>query len=241
MNKTIKFFDKIINSIVIIFFIICLGIGGYAVYDAYYVYNDANIPSNIKKLKPDENNKFSLSSLQEINEDICGWIRLDDTNINYAITIGKDNSEYLNLNYNKEFSVAGSIFLDYRSDRNFEDDYSVIYGHNMKSNQMFADIKKYGDKDFFNNHQTGKLYTENAIYDLKVIAYKKVSAFSDITYNLRIYKNDKNNDILNFSIKDAINKIESEYSKDKIIALSTCDVSSSNTRSVLFVSLQQVQ
>ena len=91
MNKAIKFFDKIINSIVIIFFIICLGIGGYAVYDAYYVYNDANIPSNIKKLEPDENSDFSLSSLKEINEDICGWIKIENTNINYAIVIVKDN------------------------------------------------------------------------------------------------------------------------------------------------------
>ena len=112
----------------------------------------------------------------------------------------------------------------------------------MKSNQMFADIKKYDDKEFFNNHQTGKLYTETAIYSIKVIAYKKVSAFSDVTYNLKIYKNKRNNEILKFFKKGALNINELEdYNKDKLVALSTCDVSNANTRSVLIVSLEKIE
>ncbi len=44
---------------------------------------------------------------------------------------------------------AGSIFKDYRNTNEFLDKNTIIYGHNMKDGSMFADLRKYLDKDFF--------------------------------------------------------------------------------------------
>lgn len=241
LNKLIIFIDKIVNLIVIILFIIALAFGSYAIYDAYQVYDSANIPSNIAKFKPTEKEQFSLDSLKDINEDICGWIRIDGTNIDYAIVQGKDNSEYLNTNYNKEYSVSGSIFLDYRNDNDFKDDYSVIYGHNMKSNQMFADIKKFIDKDYFDNHSTGKLYTSDGVYELNVFCYAKISAFSNVAYNLNIYNNNRNSDIIKFYNEKSTIKGNIEVKEKPIIMLSTCDVADVNARNVLVATLQKIE
>ena len=235
INKIVKILDKLINFITIIFFIIVLAFGLYAIYDAYYIYDNAKLSDEIITLKPKEGEKdFSLASLQEINPDICGWIRIDDTNIDYPIAIGVDNSEYLNIDYKKEYSTAGSIFLDYRNDRDFKDDYSIIYGHNMKADLMFADIKKFVEPQYFEQHDSGTLYTSSGIYKIDILCIARVNAFSDDIYNLLIFKNGRTNELLKSFNSNSIFKRQLEFTqKDKMILLSTCDSAGSNDRLVL--------
>ena len=94
INWLVNLFDKLINNIVLVILVILLFYSGYALYDAYATYQKAELSDEILQYKPEENEKFSLESIQkEINEDICGWIRLDGTNIDYPMVIGKDNTE----------------------------------------------------------------------------------------------------------------------------------------------------
>ena len=253
INKLIKVIDKIINLIVLTFFIICFLFGIYAIIDAYTVYDSAKLSDDIISLRPndyiednsDDNNmeeskiKFSLDPLYEINKEICAWIRISGTNIDYPIVKGKDNTEYINRNYKKEYATGGSIFLDYRNDKDFQDDYSIIYGHNMKSGAMFSDIKKFEDADFFNSHDSGILYTNSIDYKIDVICVAKVNAFSNETYNLMVYKNGKTDEIENLITEKAIFKRNLDYSKnDKLLLLSTCSSSGSSERLVLLVRLR---
>ena len=62
-----------------------------------------------------------------MNPDVCGWLTLDHTKIDYPVVQGTDNFEYLEKDVLGNPSVAGSIFLDAKSDRNFHDFYTVIY------------------------------------------------------------------------------------------------------------------
>ena len=242
IDKIIKKIDSLINLIAISFFIIFLLFGLYAFFDAFIVYDNAKLSSDILRLRPqdDETEQFSLEPLKEINPDICGWIRINDTNIDYPIVIGKDNSEYLNTNYKKEYSTSGSIFLDYRNQRNFEDDYSIIYGHNMKSGYMFSDLKNFENIDFFEQHKIGALYTENRIYKMDIFCIARVNAFSDDIYNLPIYKNGKKNDLINLFNSNASFKRQIEFAQDdKLLLLSTCIASGSNDRLVLVIRLSK--
>ncbi len=241
LDIIIKFIDKLINLLVVLILIIALAFGGYAIYDAYCVYDDANLPNSISKYKPTDNGNFSLEKLKEQNEDICGWIKIDDTNIDYVVVQGKDNSEYIDKNCLKEYSTAGSIFLDYRNSDLFDDDYSVIYGHNMKSNQMFADVKRFADYDFFKSHNTGRLYTSDSVYELNVLCYLKVSAFEDSVYNLSFSNNNYNKELLEYYLNNAILKNDIDINEKKILMLSTCDVSDINVRSVLVTTMTKVQ
>ena len=70
-------------------------------------------------------------------------------------------------------SVAGSIFLDAKSDRNFHDFYTVIMGHHMQGRKMFGDIDLYTDVSFFEKNTTGTLYVEGRILKLETVAILK--------------------------------------------------------------------
>ena len=236
VNKLIKKIDNLINQITITFFVMFLIFGAYALFDAYTVKNTAKLSSQVLMLKPDENSEeqFSLKPLQEINPDICAWIKIEGTSIDYPIVIGKDNTEYLNRDYKKEYATAGSIFLDYRNERNFVDDYSIMYGHNMKKDLMFSDIKKFENAEFFENHKYGILYTELETYKVEIFAVAKVNAFSNDVYNLVVNKNGRNKDLISTYNASASFKRQLEFTdNDKLIVLSTCSTGGSNDRLVL--------
>lgn len=241
INWLVKIFDKLINNIVLIILIILLFYSGYALYDAYATYEKAELTDDILQYKPEENEKFSLDSIQkEINEDICAWIRINDTNIDYPVVIGKDNSEYINNDYRKEYSITGSIFVDYRNNRYFKDDYTIIYGHNLKADLMFAEVRNYADKEYFDAHSKGLLYTGDKIYNIDIIYFETINAYSKV-YSLALRRNDKNKELIEEFEKYAITKSDIKVtSKDKLILLSTCNSSDTETRSILVGKLNEV-
>jgi len=242
INALIKLFDKLINHIVLIILLILLFYSGYALYDAYATYEKAELSDEILQYRPEENEKFSLKSIQkDINEDICGWIRIDNTNIDYPVVIGKDNSEYLNNDYKKEYSITGSIFIDYRNDRNFKDDYTIIYGHNLKADLMFAEVRNFENKTYFDEHLTGMLYTGEKIYKIDVVYFESVNAYSKV-YSLASRRNGKNKELIEEFEKNVINKSNTKVSsKDKLILLSTCNSSDTETRSVLVAKITEAE
>ena len=106
--KIIKFIDKLLNFILIIFFIVIILFSGYALYDVQEVYSEANLSEDILKYKPkvyeeDAVEKFNLADLQNnVNKDICGWIRIDGTNIDYPILAPSSMTEYLDKDYTRK-------------------------------------------------------------------------------------------------------------------------------------------
>lgn len=77
---------------------------------------------------------------------------------------------YVNTDVYGDFSLAGSIFLDYRCAKDFSDPYSIVYGHHMSDSKMFGDIDKYKKKKFFDENRTGVLITPNKTFNLKIFA-----------------------------------------------------------------------
>ena len=95
------------------------------------------------------------------NSDMVGWIKLDDTPIDYYVVQGKDNKEYLHADFNKNYSFAGTIFADAREKitATHRPDNIVLYGHNMNNGSMFAKLTSYypykmGNIDFYKKHPT---------------------------------------------------------------------------------------
>ena len=117
-----------------------------------------------------------------MNPDVCGWLTLDYTKIDYPVVQGTDNFEYLEKDVLGNPSVAGSIFLDAKSDRNFHDFYTVIMGHHMQGRKMFGDIDLYTDVSFFEKNTTGTLYVEGRILKLETVAILKADAYDKYVY-----------------------------------------------------------
>lgn len=234
-RKVIKFFDNLINFIIIIFLIIALIISVYAIFDTFATYEKAVLTDDILKYRPPQvGQKFSLDGLhRDVNEDICGWVRINGTKVDYPVVQGEDNSEYLTNDYKKEYSATGSVFLDYRNNFNFEDDFNVLYGHNLKASLMFAEIRNFSNQEYFNAHPDGVLYTQDQVYKIEFKYFEDIDAFNSI-YGLSRSANNNNQMVIDEFEKNAITRSDIEISKnDKLILFSTCNSVGGDDRAVL--------
>ena len=86
------------------------------------------------------------------NSDFVGWISLEGTSLDYPIMQTIDAPEYyLRRDFNKNYSLAGTPFLDARSD--MENGNSlIVYGHNMNDGSMFAVLQNYLKEGFLEQH-----------------------------------------------------------------------------------------
>ena len=234
-DKLVKFINNVVNNFAIIILVLLMLVSVYAIIDKHQVYEDAKISDDITALKPKDNDvTFTLDELLKINTEINGWIRVNNTGIDYPVVQGRDNTRYLTSNFKGEDTGSGSIFLDYRNDVNFSDDYSIIYGHNLQSDLMFGDILNYKSKKYFKSHRKGRLYTLNAQYKLEVFSYSIIDSSVVNIYNLDKLKNGNNQYIVDIFKKYAVNYKDINIGpNDKLLALSTCDNEGTYNRSVL--------
>lgn len=91
--------------------------------------------------------------IYEQNNDLVGWIKIDDTNINYPVMQSKDNTDYyLKHNFEKQYSDYGVPYMDERCMAGISNNL-VVYGHHMRNGSMFHDLENFADADFCKEHQ----------------------------------------------------------------------------------------
>ena len=147
--------------------------------------------------KQEETVTVDFAPLQAINPDIVAWLRIPGV-LEYPVVRGKDNSYYLNHTVQKTYNIAGSIFLDYRNERDFSDSKNIIYGHNMKDGSMFHVLRNYQDIDFFQEHTDMEVYLpDGRSLNYQITACEQVPADSEIYQIERGYAEDsKENEII---------------------------------------------
>ena len=188
-------------------------------------------PENVQK----------VINLKNENEDIKGWIQIEDTIVDYPILQTTDNDYYLTHNYKKEKSKYGSIYLNKKSDISNKFSNVIIYGHNMKDEQMFNTLLKYENKEFYNSHKTIKITTENKEYECSIIcAFKSRIFYQDEENVFRYYKYTEfeNEEKYNEYIKNCKEiqlydtGISAQYG-EQLITVITCEYSQENGRMVI--------
>lgn len=120
--------------------------------------------------------------LQETYPDAIGWIYIPDTNINYPIMQGEDNDFYLTHSADGRSLQSGCIELDYRCENRFQNNFNILYGHNMKNGSMFANVCRFKDKAYYDRHPYGWVYTSDAVYRLDFFSVA-VTDWHDEIYN----------------------------------------------------------
>lgn len=127
--------------------------------------------------------------LWQQNKDFIGWLRIDDTVIDYPVMqCSEDENYYLSHDFYKEENKNGCLILD--NDANagigtiehgyikdsMPSDNLIIHGHTMKSGQMFGSLKLYQDKEYGLSHNIiyfDSLY-EKRKYQLIAVFYSQV-------------------------------------------------------------------
>lgn len=162
--------------------------------------------------------------LLEENEELVGWLTIDDTEIDYPILQADNNNDYLRHDFNKDYNILGSIFMDFRNDITTHDDLNtIVYGHRTKDESMFEGLTKYEDKDFFESHQTFTFDTLYESYEAEVFAVYNTT--TDFNYIQTDFENEADYEQLLTNIKEeSMYDIDVEVGTgDRILTLSTCD------------------
>lgn len=184
--------------------------------------------SNIT-LPPDSNemtikNPY-IAALKNINSDAVGWLKVNNTNIDYAVLQTYNNDYYLSHNIYKERHASGWIFLDYENNLAQKDDNLIIYGHNHYVNGvMFGTLNKALYKNWYTNpeNQIIRLDTLYKSNKYKIFAIYIVPETSDYLTTNFPTKNAKMN-FIEMIKKRSIYDFDVEVNADsQILTLSTC-------------------
>ncbi len=196
-----------------------------------------------KELLPlPEGYREQFNALYQINQRLCGWLKISGTGIDYPIVHPADNDYYLNHTFYDSYSTAGAPFLDYRcnfSEDNMSDN-TIIYGHNLNSGRMFHDLIYYKNVSYYKEHPLIHYNTVYADHDWKIIGMfftnADVSQKDSFAYHMFI---DKQNDegfyaLLNEAMQRSFFTTGVDVqAEDKLLMLSTCDNAFDNSRLVL--------
>ncbi|MBR6917301.1 MAG: class B sortase [Clostridia bacterium] len=97
--------------------------------------------------------RAKITSLKQKNEDVVGWIYIENTKISYPLmrSASGDDDYYLTHAFNGEYLSLGSIYMTSVCDVVLTNNFNtLIYGHNVVNGAMFHDLMKFLDPDFFN-------------------------------------------------------------------------------------------
>lgn len=178
-------------------------------------------------------NVVDFSALREINHDIAAWLTCDGTRINYPIVQGNDNSFYLNHLFDGKPDKAGCLFIDSRNTPDFADKNTVIYGHNMKNNSMFAVLIEYKKQAFYDFHPDMLLLTPQENYVIEIFSGYVTDTKNESWKTQFNDRNDFSNWIANVYAKSMFVSGVEVSDADRIITLSTCTYEFEDARYVL--------
>ena len=94
-----------------------------------------------------------LAKLKDRNPDFTGWLRIEDTPIDYPVMKpSEDDPEYYLLrDFDGNDSSSGCLFLS--AECTADSDAFIIYGHKMSNDTMFGTLDYYADDGFADSHQ----------------------------------------------------------------------------------------
>jgi len=125
-----------------------------------------------------------------LNPDVIGWIQIPDTNIDHPVVHSHDNEDYVVQSVAKMPSKSGAIFLDFRA--GIDGKHLIIYGMNMsKSQTMFAQLTKYAEHSFYDDHRTFELTFGDTEYTYKVFAVYSIDRYEARHMNVKFDNDDQ--------------------------------------------------
>lgn len=251
-KKNKKKLSKTGKTLINVLLVICLGVVAFSGYhlvqalltykqsrDLYKEISDQAKNTTIEEGSEEEVITIDWDYLYSVNADIMGWIKLEDSTVDYPIVYGYDNDFYLRHSLNGDYNIMGTVFVDYRNQRDLLDKVTVIYGHHTYDDTMFTDIGKYKDQSYYDTHKVISLEMPNGSYDLYPVAGYTCSAYDDyIQYS---FESDEAfmNYVNDFMTKSQFQGEQTVSLEDRCILLSTCSHDIEDGRFALLLKVVQ--
>ena len=183
LKGIIRGLDHTVNFIALSLILAAMFLSGYMLWDSHQVYQTADA-KNYEAYIPTEKNTKSFEELQKINPDVIGWIRVNDTNINYPLVQTDNDDTYMNTDAEGNYSLSGAIFLHCANKPDFSDFDNIIYGHHMEKHMMFGDIGEFTKEQYFNEHPYGNLFFDGKDHGIEFYALMQVDAYNETIFNV---------------------------------------------------------
>lgn len=230
---------KILKTVALIIAIIVLICS--AVYIGYYIYNNYMAEKDYADLTTTsavattaapqlQENPIDFTSLQQQNNEIYGWIKIDDTEVDYPIVQSATDDEFYlkHSAVDKQWVASGAIYTEGCNNTDFSDPITVIYGHNGYKTTMFTTLHNFEKSDFFESHPYFYIYQPG-----RKLTYQVISAFKyDDRHIMNSYNFNSAEDLKSFqatilnpesAVQNVRNNLDVEINENsKIVVLSTC-------------------
>lgn len=175
--------------------------------------------------------------LFEKNKKLIGWLTIEGTKINYPVMQTVDNEYYLNHNFDQQKDNNGSLFLDCGCSAYPRSTNMIIYGHHMKSGNMFGNLQKFAKESYWKEHQYIIFDTiyEHATYQVMYAFYSKVYDNDELVFKYYQFidaNSPKEFDYYMGEMKELSlydTGVTAKYG-DTLLTLSTCDHSQTDGR-----------
>ncbi len=177
--------------------------------------------------------------IYELNNDLVGWIQIEGTTINYPVLQTPEQKDYyIDHNFEGKYSKYGAIYAQETCDVFAPSDNVVLYGHRMNDGSMFADLLKYKDKSFYENH---KYITFDTLYSrqtYEIIAVFQIKSVQSNTFQYHQfvdfeYESQFNTFMTRVDVLEKYDTGTTAYFGDQLLTLSTCEKSYANGRFVV--------
>ena len=202
------------------------------------------IKAKYPNVKFPEGISVKYAELYAKNQEMVGWININNTEVNFPVVQTTDNDKYLEYNFYKYKSTYGCPFVDYRNNvkngiENFDTN-TTIYGHHIRNGAMFAKLDVYKKLSGYKKSPVIEFNTITGDYKWKVVS----------VFITNVHSRDDNGSMFNYTSKLSTDaefenfveqiKLRSMYDidvdiqkGDKFITLSTCSYDFDGARLVI--------
>ena len=173
-----------------------------------------------------------FGALRQVNPAAAAWLYCPGTVIDYPVMRADDYGYYLRHLPDGSYNVNGSLFIDYNNAPDFSERLTVIYGHHMRSGQMFGSLKGYKRQPYYEKHPSMYLYTQDSGYRVDLL-YGCVIAAGE--WRDRAFMFEANlNALLAYAARNTTFTSQARYAPgDRIVAMSTCSYEFDGARYVV--------
>ena len=176
-------------------------------------------------------NNIDWETLKAENADVYAWITVPGTTVDYPIVQhATDNGYYLTHTLDGKTAKAGSIYTENYNKKDFSDNHTVIYGHNLTVGTMFSSLHNFDKADLTNEEHLFYIYTEDNTLVYQIFAAYEFPAkhllLNYELYNIYVYEQYLKDIISGYDCRPGgLHNIREGVElglEDKIVTLSTC-------------------
>lgn len=179
-------------------------------------------------------------TLYNKNRKMVGWIKIDDTKIDYPVMQTVNNEYYMDHNFNQEYDKNGSLFLDKDCDIVHRNTNLIIYGHHMKSGKMFGGLNKYSSQEYCKEHPNIQFDTiyERGTYEVMYVFRSRIYNEDEVVFKYYQFLDAASEQEFNSNMQEMAalslydTGVTASYG-DQLLTLSTCDYSEEDGRFVV--------